>query len=201
MASKTDSDLHIRWMIRRDLPEVLAIDKAQFAEPWDKETFVQYLRQRNCIGMVVERDDRIVGVMIYELHKTRLVVIRLAVDTDASETGIGRAMIDKLKGKILTHCTRHAIRVVVDTDDIGLCMFLSEQGFVSRRTADGFVMEFDTGPIRKTLKNATDRLYDVHYAIQRAHEAGEYERVERLTNIWSEIDRAIRVMMYQEEQA
>ena len=41
---------HIRWMIRRDMPEVLAIEAASFEFPWLEDDFIRCLRQRNCIG-------------------------------------------------------------------------------------------------------------------------------------------------------
>ena len=44
--------IHIRWMIRRDMPEILEIEKQSFEFPWCEEDFIRCLRQRNCIGMV-----------------------------------------------------------------------------------------------------------------------------------------------------
>ena len=71
--------VHIRWMIRRDMPEVLKIEAGSFEFPWSEEDFIRCLRQRNCIGMVAEHDERVVGFMIYELHKSRLHIINFAV--------------------------------------------------------------------------------------------------------------------------
>ena len=68
---------HIRWMIRRDMAEVLEIEREGFEFPWCEDDFIRCLRQRNCIGMVAEHDERVVGFMIYELHKTRLHVLEL----------------------------------------------------------------------------------------------------------------------------
>ena len=73
------TDLHIRWMIRRDLPTVLEIEESNFEFPWTEDDFLRCLRQRNCIGMVVELDDEIVGFMIYELHTNRLHILNFAV--------------------------------------------------------------------------------------------------------------------------
>ncbi len=92
--------VHIRWMIRRDMPDVLAIEQAGFAMPWGEDDFIRCLRQRNCIGMVAERDERIVGYMLYLLHKNRLELINLAVHPDHRRTGVGRAMLEKLFGKM-----------------------------------------------------------------------------------------------------
>ena len=62
-----DMNVHIRWMIRRDMPEVLEIEQSSFEFPWTEEDFIRCLRQRNCIGMVAEYDEKVVGFMIYEL--------------------------------------------------------------------------------------------------------------------------------------
>ena len=66
-----DVRVHIRWMIRRDMPEVLDIENRSFEFPWSEEEFIRCLRQRNCIGMVAEHEQHVVGFMIYELHKNR----------------------------------------------------------------------------------------------------------------------------------
>ena len=45
---------HIRWMIRRDMPDVLGIESNCFEFSWTEDDFIRCLRQRNCIGMVAE---------------------------------------------------------------------------------------------------------------------------------------------------
>ena len=54
--------VHIRWMIRRDMAEVLEIERGAFEFPWFEEEFIRCLRQRNCIGMVAEHAERGVGL-------------------------------------------------------------------------------------------------------------------------------------------
>ena len=97
--------VHIRWMIRRDMPEVLAIEHASFEFPWCEEEFLRVLRQRNCIGMVAEYGERVVGFMIYELHKTKLQVLNFAVSPEFRRQGVGRQMVAKLVGKLSGHRT------------------------------------------------------------------------------------------------
>lgn len=92
--------VHIRWMIRRDMPEVLSIESRSFDNPWSEEDFIRALRQRNCIGMVCEYEDRVIGYMIYELHKKRIHLLNLAVDYDYRRKSVGRQMVDKLLGKL-----------------------------------------------------------------------------------------------------
>src|SRR5215470_6285738 len=92
--------VHIRWMIRRDMPEVLAIESHSFEFPWSEDDFIRCLRQRNCIGMVAERDERVVGFMIYELHRNRLHILNFAVHPDFRRHGVGHQMATKLIGKL-----------------------------------------------------------------------------------------------------
>ena len=80
--------------------EVLEIERRRFEFPWFEEEFIRCLRQRNCIGMVAEHAERVVGFMIYELHKTRLHILNFAVAADVRRRGVGRQMIEKLIGKL-----------------------------------------------------------------------------------------------------
>lgn len=96
------ADVHIRWMIRRDMPEVQAIENASFDSPWSGYEFIRSLRNRNCICMVAETGEKIVGYMIYELHRNRLEILNLAVHGEHRRSGVGSSMIAKLYGKLST---------------------------------------------------------------------------------------------------
>tara|TARA_B100000945_G_C20166561_1_gene495713 strand:- start:39 stop:554 length:516 start_codon:yes stop_codon:yes gene_type:complete len=122
--------IHIRWMIRRDMTDVLEIENASFEFPWNEEEFVRCLRQRNCIGMVAERDDEIVGFMIYELHKTRLHILSFAVHQDQRRSGVGMAMIAKLKSK-LSHQRRNRIVLEVRETNLEAQLFFKQQDFLA----------------------------------------------------------------------
>lgn len=120
--------VHIRWMIRRDMPEVLAIESQSFEFPWSEEDFIRCLRQRNCIGMVAEREEQVVGFMIYELHKTRLHILNFAVADDYRRRAVGTQMIEKLLGK-LSHQRRDQILLEVRETNLAAQVFFREQGF------------------------------------------------------------------------
>ena len=86
--SEQELKIQIRWLIRRDMHDVLTIERASFDHPWTEEDFLCCLRQRNCIGMVAEHDHRIIGFMIYELHKSKLRVLNFATTPDMRRHGI-----------------------------------------------------------------------------------------------------------------
>lgn len=125
---KQEVCVHIRWMIRRDMPEVLAIENISFEFPWSDEDFIRCLRQRNCIGMVAEYDERVVGFMIYELHKNRLHVLNFAVRPEFRHRGVGRAMITKLIGK-LSEQRRNRILLEIRETNLAAQLFFRSCGF------------------------------------------------------------------------
>lgn len=120
--------VHIRWMIRRDMPEILHIEERGFEFPWSEEDFIRCLRQRNCIGMVAEFDERVVGFMIYELHKNRLHILNFAVHPDFRRRGVGHQMAQKLIGK-LSHQRRNRILLEVRETNLAAQLFFRNVGF------------------------------------------------------------------------
>ena len=134
--------VHIRWMIRRDMPEVLNIEHASFEFPWCEEEFLRILRQRNCIGMVAELGERIVGYMIYELHRNKIHILDLATHPDLRRQGVGRQMVDKLVSKLSSQ-RRNRIGLYLRETNLPAQFFFRVAGF----RADRVVREHfpDTG--------------------------------------------------------
>lgn len=120
--------IHVRWMIRRDMAEVLRIEQEAFEFPWSDEDFTRCLRQRNCIGMVTEIADSVVAFMIYELHRAKLHVLNFAVARSHRRLGIGTQMLEKLTGK-LSQERRSRILLEVRERNLPAQLFFREQGF------------------------------------------------------------------------
>jgi len=115
-------------MIRRDMPEVLQIEMESFEFPWCEEDFIRCLQQRNCIGMVAEVDDRVVGFMIYELHRTKLHVLNFAVAATYARRGVGTQMVAKLISK-LSHQRRTRIVLEVRETNLPAQLFFRAHDF------------------------------------------------------------------------
>jgi ribosomal-protein-alanine N-acetyltransferase len=125
---KPTLSVQIRWMIRRDMAEVLDIERDSFEFNWTEEDFLSCLRQRNCIGMVAEHEGRVCGFMIYELHKTRLHILNFAVEPGRRRLGIGAQMVEKLINK-LSQQRRHEIVLEVRETNLPAQLFFQTQGF------------------------------------------------------------------------
>lgn len=115
-------------MIRRDMTEVLDIEQASFEFPWLEEDFLRCLRQRNCIGMVAEYDERVVGFMVYELHKDQLHILNFSVRPDVRRRGIGEQMVNKLVGK-LSRKGRNRIVLEIRETNLAAQMFFKNLEF------------------------------------------------------------------------
>ena len=120
--------VHIRWMVRRDMPDVLRIERENFEFSWSDEDFIRCLRQRNCIGMIAEHEDRVVGFMIYELHKTRIHVLNFAVAADCQRFGVGYQMAAKLIAKLSSQ-RRSRILLEVRETNLAAQLFFRNCGF------------------------------------------------------------------------
>ena len=150
--------VHIRWMIRRDMPEVLAIERDSFEFPWFEEDFIRCLRQRNCIGMVAEHDERVVGFMIYELHPTRLHVLNFAVEAECRRRDVGTQMIQKLVSKLSSQ-RRTKITLEVRETNLAAQLFFRRNSFRA------------TDVLRDYYEDSPEDAYVMQYSYQAAEAA------------------------------
>lgn len=109
----------MRWMIRKDMDEVLAIDRQNFQNPWSEDDFCAALRQRNCIGQVVELDQRIVGYVIYDIQESAFSIIKMAVDPNLQRLGIGSKILQRMKHKLSQERRSSLIIEVGASDEAG----------------------------------------------------------------------------------
>jgi len=158
--------VHVRWMIRRDMPEVLDIEGQSFEFPWSEDDFIRCLRQRNCIGMVAEYDNRVVGFMIYELHKTRIHVLNFAVGDQCRRQGVGSQMLAKLIGKLSSQRRSRIILEVRETNLPAQLFFRSNdfravsvlRSFYDDTPEDAYVMQYRYRPERLEIIDPGDRI-------------------------------------------
>lgn len=143
VSSTTKVKPHIRWMIRRDMPEVLAIEEAQFFPySWTEQDFLITLRQKNVVGMVAEdlitnAGGPIIGYMVYELRKKDILIVNLAVHPDYTRQGIGTRMLAKLKSKLSSH-RRSKLKLRVREGNLSAQLFFKSQEFEAKQILQDF---------------------------------------------------------------
>ena len=147
--------IQLRWMIRRDMPEVLDVEQEAFEFPWSDEDFTRCLRQRNCIGMVAEVGDSVVAFMIYELHRTRLHVLNFAVRRSHRRLGIGSQMMEKLfaklsverRDRILLEVRERNLPAQVFFRSLGFRAITVLKDFYEDTTEDAYLMQYLSGEV------------------------------------------------------
>ena len=60
-----------RVMLYDDLREVLRIELDSFAHPWSEQDFLEHLANPQSVAIVAERDDRIVGYVVFGIGKLK----------------------------------------------------------------------------------------------------------------------------------
>jgi len=147
----------IRWLIRRDMPEVLRIEDESFEYTWSEEYFLSCLRQRNCIGMVLECDHRILGFVIYELHKSLIHILNFAVSPEFRQQGIGRQMVQRMIDKLSQQRRREIILELRETN-LSAQLFFGKMGFRA------------VSVLKDYFEDAEEDAYVLQYRIERTEQ-------------------------------
>ena len=143
--SKTPIDGHVRWMIHRDLKDVVAIDVAATGAPWSKDDYKSRLSQRNTVAMVIElprvgrRKPVVVGSMVYQLHKQHVELERIFIKPEYQLCSFGRQLISELRSR-LSRERRTRIKVTVEESNLRLLLFSQAVGFSAFESSGGRVV-------------------------------------------------------------
>ena len=158
---ESEIQVHVRWMVRRDFPQVLAIEQECFEFPWTEAEFLQCLQQRNCLGMVAEYEECIVGFVIYETSKNRIFITNVATAPELQRHGIARKMVQKLVTKMI-YQQRHKIAIEIRETNLpallcfrtlGFRVAMVRKNFYEDRSEDAYVLQYRLG------KELTDPVY------------------------------------------
>lgn len=133
---------HARWMIRRDMAEILQAERLANGLRWSEDQFLLTLRNRNCNGRVAERGEIVVGHIVYELSKHKFQVLNLCVHPEWQRSGYASAMIGKLKEKVGVFRDRRRIVADVPESKLAMQLFLRSQGFRAVPVGDVYRFTF-----------------------------------------------------------
>ena len=138
LATRPRYSLYMRWIISRDLPEIVATETASFPMPWDEEAIRAPLRQHGCIGMAAERyivgtpsfEAPVVGHILYRLKARCIGVFRLAVHPAHRRNGVATYMHCKIMGRLSEH-RRDRITLSAPDWALGCHCLLRKLGFLA----------------------------------------------------------------------
>lgn len=148
METQTLSRLHIRWMVNRDLPDVVNLDVAE----WTAEDFTNTLRNKHKVGLVIEENDAVAGFIVYQLHKKYLHIQNIAW----TNPRVLIALLTKMQQKLCSHRRTRLIWYVNEYSNPAFLDLVAKQGFASiySRKAEAIKFTFtltDEAPIEAEL--------------------------------------------------
>ena len=86
--------LAVRTLSFSDLPQVVAIERRSFPNPWSLAMFVLELSKPSGICLAAISDGRIVGFVICARYDEAFHVMDIAVDPDHRRAGVASALLD-----------------------------------------------------------------------------------------------------------
>ena len=140
--------INIRWSVQRDMEEMLEIEKESFGRfSWSRDDFMSVMRARNTIGLIAEIEEKVVGYIVYELSKTRLAILNLAVDKLYRHKSIGTQLINRIKEKLRPDA-RTRIVLHIREGNLNAQLFFKCQGFLATKVIKGFYDDTDEDAYR-----------------------------------------------------
>ena len=97
----------IREMTREDIPEVAAIEKVCFSQPWSEKGFAEGM-EASAIFLLAEENDRIIGYIGMYVSVPEGEITNVAVAPNARGKGTGKVLAANIKAQIYFFCFKTA---------------------------------------------------------------------------------------------
>lgn len=137
METLRTNSIHLEWLIRSRLPDVLDIEEACFEYAWTEDEFLRELRKRNVIGQIALNGREVVGFIIYELLEDAIHLLSLAVKPSNRRQGVASRMVSDLIGKLYPDSRWRLVAMVRETN-LPAHLFFRNQGFTAVHIAHGY---------------------------------------------------------------
>ncbi|NBQ16738.1 GNAT family N-acetyltransferase [bacterium] len=158
MAKKNEPEINVRLLIKRNLLDVLEIErsscytndpdfgKIQNDFVWSTSSFTSFVRKKNTFSYVIYENSKIVGFILIENDPDETVIEKLVVHPKSRRKGYGTAMINfliqkKFRNKISAYCR--------EDDDDSIKFYISKK-FKSKLQKKHF--NNDTDAIKFTME-------------------------------------------------
>lgn len=175
-----------RWMLDRDMDQVLAIERANYAVPWTQSHFQMCRRERPYeVVVATSRGDQqvlVLGYVVYQRHQRRMVVVNIAVATECHRRSVGAQLIQRLQSK-LSAARRNRLMLYVRETNLPAQLFFRRMGFQAVRV------------VRDHYEDTGESAYKMVYRIPRevvAHAGNGPAEAARIDPLQVGIDRDSR---------
>jgi ribosomal-protein-alanine N-acetyltransferase len=118
----------VRWLISSDIPAVLEIERGSFARPWTEDELKRVLAHNNCLGIVAQAGEKVVGFVIYEISRSKFQLLNVAVHPRHRRKGYGTAMLARIAAR-LEMGPQESVVGEVRESNLPAQLFLRHSGF------------------------------------------------------------------------
>jgi len=143
----------VRWMRRRDFPEVLKIGCKEIHH---EDDLYDFMAKRYNIGLVVDQSPKIaefganypvLGYALIQFGSSFIHVASIATHPDYQRTGVGSLLIKHIKDK-LSPFKRYFAYTQVEETNLKTQLFLKKNGFVAKAIlryehGEDYIMQYD----------------------------------------------------------
>jgi ribosomal-protein-alanine N-acetyltransferase len=116
--------------------------------------------------MVAEQGEKVVGFMIYELHKNKLHILNFAVSPHCRRGGVGVQMVNKLVSKLSSH-RRTRITLEVRETNLDAQLFFRTQGFKAVKVLRSYYEDSGEDAFQMQYRLADDTGEDCEESVNR----------------------------------
>lgn len=140
----------VRALTRRDVPDVLTIERACYSLPWSEAHFDFVLRSPRTFALAADLEGELCGYLIGEQEAGRVEVRNLCVDARARRRGIASCLVRAVARQLRR---RQRLVTIVSECNLAAQLFCRSQGFwavtILRKWAtsgaDGYLFEYRRG--------------------------------------------------------
>lgn len=134
----------IRSAKNSDIPAILRLERKHGEGIWNREELYRALnRQQEVVTMIAIRDRRIVGLLMYEIRKTKYDVITLVCENGDFDT-IGRVLIRQMV-KRLSAKSEMKVLMSVRESDLKSQLFLRDMKFICFKIVKAWYRDYVNG--------------------------------------------------------
>ena len=148
-------DVWIAHMEKRDIDEVLRIERKSFISPWTRDSFEQELNFEHSTSFVAKKtvcgQEKIIGyisfwVVVYEIH-----ILNIATHPDFRKQGIASSLVNACLEFSYNTCAR-AVTLEVRESNISALSLYRKFGFECKGVRPGYYSDTQEDAIVMWLK-------------------------------------------------
>jgi len=139
-------EVQTRFMVNIDFDRVIELNHTSSGDyGWQPDDLWNEWKADQGAGMVaVDHNDYPLGFCIYNMDdKERYEIKHLVVEKNLQRSGIGTALINRMKDKL--NDRRYILRYTIPDDNLATQLFLKKMGFKAKvvRSANFYIFEYE----------------------------------------------------------